>query len=160
MCAKIFCRVLVMVVGGITLTAVAGTNSVPQFTRLLIFPEPHLRAEFEEPSLSRKNFQQHEMNSSSSPAEIRSAHLETQHSDSFILVSRGDRDFQQYQHFDIIEPVREPDDRLSRCLDSIFRPEEFHVGKTIVSCSILTAIKRKDPLCLLNVNPYFLKISW
>jgi hypothetical protein len=149
-----------MVVGGIALTAVAGTNSVPQFTRLFTLPEPNLRAEFEEWSLSRKNLQQRETISSSSSAEISSAHLETQHSDSFILAARGDRDFQQYQHFHIIEPVRAPDDRLSRCLDSIFRPEEFHVGKTIVSCSILTAIERKDPLCLLNVNPYFLKISW
>jgi hypothetical protein len=149
-----------MVVGGIALTAVAGTNSVPQFTRLFILPEAHLRSEFEELSLSRKNLQDHEINSSSSPAETRSAHLETKPVDSYILVARGDRDFQQYRHFDIIEPVHEPDDRLSRCLDSIFRPEEFHVGKTIVSCSILTAIKRKDPLCLLNVNPYFLKISW
>ena len=34
------------------------------------------------------------------------------------------------------------------------------VGKTTVSCSILTAIKRKNPLCLINVNPYFLKVSW
>ncbi len=34
----------------------------------------------------------------------------------------------------------------------------FHIGKTEWSCSILTAIKRRNPLCLLN--PIVLNISW
>jgi len=47
---------------------------------------------------------------------------------------------------------------LDRVVDNIFNPEVFRMGKTSVSCSILTAIKRKNPLCL--ANPIFLNISW
>ena len=159
MCSKVFCRALVMVVGLMTLTALAETNSIPQFASLFMLPEPHLRAEFTELSSSRPNLQQRGANPGSSPAEMSSAHMEPQHSDSFILTTdRGDRDFQQYRHFDIITPVHESNDRVTRCFDHVFRPEEFHLGKTTVSCSILTAIKRKNPLCL--INPIFLNVSW
>jgi hypothetical protein len=164
MCAKIFCRALGMVVGWMALTAVAETNSIPKFTQLFIFPEPHLRAEFAKLSSSRIDLQQREANSGSSPTEISPAHLETQHSDSLILTGRGDRDVQRYylrqRDFGFIPPAHVSNDPLTRACDSVFRPEEFHVGKTTVSCSILTAIKRKNPLCLINVNPYFLKVSW
>jgi len=47
---------------------------------------------------------------------------------------------------------------LDRGIDNIFDPEVFRLGKTTVSCSIFTAIKRKTPLCL--ANPIFLNISW
>jgi len=47
---------------------------------------------------------------------------------------------------------------LDRSLDNIFNPEVFRLGKTSVSCSVFTAIKRKNPLCL--ANPVFLNISW
>jgi len=47
---------------------------------------------------------------------------------------------------------------LDPSLDNIFNPEVFRLGKTSVSCSIFTAIKRKNPLCL--ANPIFLNISW
>lgn len=43
-------------------------------------------------------------------------------------------------------------------LDQVFRPEEFHVGKYAVSSSITTAIKRKNPLCLLN--PIVFQAAW
>jgi len=42
--------------------------------------------------------------------------------------------------------------------DGIFRPEVVHLGKTSVSCSLLTALKRKNPLCLLN--PIVFQLSW
>jgi len=48
-------------------------------------------------------------------------------------------------------------ERLS-FVQSIFTPEVVHIGKVPVSCTIVTAIKRKNPLCLLN--PYFIQISW
>jgi hypothetical protein len=47
---------------------------------------------------------------------------------------------------------------VTRCVDAVFRPEVVHIGKTAFSCSIITAIVRKDPLCLLN--PIFLNLSW
>ena len=47
---------------------------------------------------------------------------------------------------------------LDRFIDNTFSPEVFRVGKVEVSCSLLTAIKRKNPLCL--ANPWFLNITW
>jgi hypothetical protein len=50
------------------------------------------------------------------------------------------------------------DHGVNRFMDQVFRPEEFHVGKYSVSSSITTAIKRKNPLCLLN--PIVFQVSW
>jgi hypothetical protein len=47
---------------------------------------------------------------------------------------------------------------VTKCVDAVFRPEVVHIGKTALSCSIITAIKRKNPLCLLN--PMVLNLSW
>jgi len=58
----------------------------------------------------------------------------------------------------LTKPEPPSDNRLVRFAESTFRPEVFKVGKTSVSCSIVTAIKRKNPLCLLN--PFVLSISW
>ena len=57
-------------------------------------------------------------------------------------------------------PAEEPvfDHGVNRFFDQVFRPEEFHVGKHSVSSSITTAIKRKNPLCLLN--PIVFQVSW
>jgi hypothetical protein len=52
-------------------------------------------------------------------------------------------------------PFNNPIDRF---VDNVFRPEVFQVGKLPASCSIWTAVKRKNPLCLLN--PEFFQISW
>ena len=58
-----------------------------------------------------------------------------------------------------VERVSRDDDSLFvRGLNNVFEPEGFHVGKTTVSCSLATAIKRKNPLCLLN--PIFFNVSW
>jgi hypothetical protein len=55
-------------------------------------------------------------------------------------------------------PGRPPDGLFERALDSTFRPEVIHMGKTTFSCTLITAIKRKNPLCLLN--PIFLQLTW
>jgi len=47
---------------------------------------------------------------------------------------------------------------VTKCVEAVFRPEVAHIGKTALSCSIITAIKRKNPLCLLN--PMVLNLSW
>ena len=47
---------------------------------------------------------------------------------------------------------------LKHPVDAIFEPEAVRLGKVGFSCSILTAIKRRNPLCLLN--PEFLRFSW
>jgi hypothetical protein len=50
------------------------------------------------------------------------------------------------------------DSLIERSIDSTFRPELLHVGKTTMSCSLITAFKRKNPFCLLN--PCFFQLSW
>jgi len=37
-------------------------------------------------------------------------------------------------------------------------PQPIQFRKVSVSCSIITAIKRKNPLCL--INPIFLDVRW
>jgi len=50
------------------------------------------------------------------------------------------------------------DNGLDKFVDDVFRPEVFHIGKLPATCSIWAAIKRKNPLCLLN--PLFFQMSW
>jgi len=47
---------------------------------------------------------------------------------------------------------------IDRYVNNIFEPEVIHLGKVGVSSSIITAIKRKNPLCL--INPIFFNLSW
>jgi hypothetical protein len=50
------------------------------------------------------------------------------------------------------------DNRFLRAMDSVFRPEVVKIGGVEMSCSIITAVKRKNPLCLLN--PMVIGIAW
>ncbi len=43
-------------------------------------------------------------------------------------------------------------------LEDTFSPEVITIRRTKVSCSLVTAIKRKNPFCLLN--PVFLYVTW
>jgi hypothetical protein len=43
-----------------------------------------------------------------------------------------------------------PQNGLVRFVDGVFTPEVFQVGKASVSSPFATAIKRKNPLCLLS----------
>ena len=53
----------------------------------------------------------------------------------------------------------EPETPLEHFLDRSFSPEVIHIGRhATASCTLYTAIVRKNPLCLLN--PMFLFISW
>ena len=54
------------------------------------------------------------------------------------------------------EPVY--DSEIDRAVAAAFRPEIIHVGHAQFSCSIITAIARKNPFCLLD--PSFLGISF
>ena len=55
-------------------------------------------------------------------------------------------------HFCLTRP--EPRSKI----EAIFEPEVVSFGKAKLTCSLLTAIKRKNPLCL--INPIFLQLSW
>jgi len=58
----------------------------------------------------------------------------------------------------LTRPELPSEDRLDRLVNTIFVPESIQFGKASVSCSIITAIKRKNPLCL--INPIFLDVRW
>lgn len=60
--------------------------------------------------------------------------------------------------FYLTEPEPISNDPIVRIVDNIFTPEIVHIGKTPVTCSVVTAIKRKNPFCLLN--PIFFQASW
>jgi len=58
----------------------------------------------------------------------------------------------------LTRPELPSEDRLDRLVNTIFVPETIQFRKASVSCSIITAIKRRNPLCL--INPIFLDIRW
>ena len=55
-------------------------------------------------------------------------------------------------------PPSKLDGLISKVVGGIFVPTPIRIGKTTVCCSVVTAIKRKNPLCLLN--PVVLNVSW
>jgi hypothetical protein len=158
MYTETICRTFIMVIVAMAfgVAAAAETNGTPNCNRLFVLPETHLRVEFEKES--RTALALREANSSALTKK-KTVQSEARHADTFIVATDlRAGEFQQYQRFTIIPPVHESDDGLTQCFDAVFRPEEYHVGKTMFSCSILTAINRKNPLCLLN--PEFLHWSW
>jgi len=58
----------------------------------------------------------------------------------------------------LTRPALPSEDRLDALVNTIFVPESIKFRKVSVSCSIVTAIKRKNLLPLLN--PIFLDIRW
>lgn len=50
------------------------------------------------------------------------------------------------------------DNKFVRAMDAIFAPEVIQIGGTSIAFSPYTAIKRKNPLCLLNPVP--IAVSW
>jgi hypothetical protein len=130
--------------------------------QLYCVPEAHLRIADAEPQHPILPVQSQET-SLSSGREEKSARFARQFPEPMSLnMDPNDRDFQLHRRlkddFDSIRQKQSPDDGFARCVDSLFRPEVLHIGKTYISCSLLTAIKRKNPLCL--INPIFLTISW
>jgi hypothetical protein len=55
-------------------------------------------------------------------------------------------------------PRLQSENLIDRAVRSVFEPEAIRWGKTSVSCSLYTAIKRRNPFCL--INPIFINISW
>jgi hypothetical protein len=50
------------------------------------------------------------------------------------------------------------DSPLDHAMEAISRPEIIRIGHTELSCSLITAIAHKNPLCLLN--PFFFNLSF
>ena len=80
-----------------------------------------------------------------------------------LSLSTFERSFEQqiYERLDragyFDRPELRSDSLLAR-VGEAFEPEPIHVGKTTVTCSVWTAIKKKNPLALLN--PIVLNVSW
>ena len=142
-----FCRTLVMAGVGAALSVVAQTNSSPDYARWFVTRKPQLLMEFPDPPASTPSLQQGEDSLSSLPTDADSRRQD------FQVFYREHRDF------DLVRRTDVPGTPLTRALSSIFEPEVFHLGRTAkVSCSLLTAINRKNPLCLLN--HIILQVSW
>jgi hypothetical protein len=58
----------------------------------------------------------------------------------------------------LTRPEPRSENLFVRSMDAVFRPEVVRVGGFSVSCSVITAIKRKNPLCL--INPLVVHVSW
>ena len=159
----VFCRALVMVGVGMATTAMAETNSSVDHVRFFSIPPVRLRTVDTERPAPGTGLQPGETGLHSRPLEPGSADVKVQPSHALTsVVQNDDPDFRLpyggHYDFDLIRPARVSADPVTRVLNSVFRPEEFRVGRTMVSCSIVTAIKRKNPLCLLN--PLVLSVSW
>lgn len=129
----------------IVFSAAAETNSPPDLHRLFDVPSAQMREQF--------------ATVQSMPVQVSATHSEAP--PAVVLVATVDTESEHFQRIPHIEMLRHdevPESWPVRSLDSVFRPEEFRVGKTSVSCSITTAIKRRNPLCLLN--PIVLNVSW
>ena len=157
-------RVMVMGIAGMALAAVAETNSIPQYARCFILPKPRLRTGPAEPPAPGPAPGNGQAILTVSVTEMRPADLKTQQTDRFALsAERGSGEAERYYlrqpNFGFIPPARASEDPVVRATEAIFRPEDFRIGRTTTfSCTILTAIKRRDPLCLLN--RHFLIITW
>jgi hypothetical protein len=133
--AGVFREVLALAGVTMALTVAAQTN-VPDYSRWFVLPKAQLRTGPADPPAP-----------ASSPGEAEYSLQD------FQAYHRGQQDFQ------FIRRVEVPRDPVVRAIDSIFQPEVFHVGRTTtVSCSIFTAIKRRNPLCLLN--PCFFEMTF
>jgi hypothetical protein len=55
-------------------------------------------------------------------------------------------------------PLARSDNLIDRTIDTIFVPEPIKLGKMTLSCSVYNAVKRRNPLCL--INPIFFNLSW
>ena len=61
--------------------------------------------------------------------------------------------------FYLTPPVEPPPaSPFGRAFAVIGEPEIVHLGSKPVACSLVTAVKRKNPLCLLNAT--FFKMTW
>jgi hypothetical protein len=146
-------------IAGTSFISVAQTNSTLANMQWFAVSAPQLRTESAAPANPAAQAQK--VRAAASPITSGSTESQAPLASSFsISVSREDIDlYRAYQNFGLIQPVLVSRDPLSRGLEAIFRPDEFHLGRRVTfSCSLATAIKRKDPLCLLN--PTFLNLSW
>ena len=160
----VFCGALLTALAGAVLNSAAQTNATGQSARWFILPAPQLRDFSPAHPIPSAKIEAPATTPVVHHLETKSPESESNPSDSAVLTSviaiPDIQSFGSAKNFnlDSIRRVEVHLDPLSRSFDSILRPEYFHLGKTTASCSIWNAIKRKNPLCLLNQT--FLHLSW
>jgi hypothetical protein len=65
---------------------------------------------------------------------------------------------EESREFCLTQSQQPSDSAFVRAVDSLLQPEVITLGKTHVRCSIIKAIKRKNPLCLIDATVF--KLSW
>ncbi len=112
----------------------------------------HLRAELklDSPAPSPPSpFPAHALDTNTGPREVSASTGDTDAAASLQSYNvRGDR-FYLAPSF---EPV--PETPVGRAVAAIGEPEVFQLGNKRMECSLLTAVKRRNPLCLLNATVF------
>jgi len=159
-------KLAMLLVCSAVLNTAAQTNTLPIQTNWLAAPQITLRAL----PLPEEKLVKTELGDTNHPLVLNVQSLEAAATEPARLslseslsLSAEPTDF-QLQVYDRLDKlgyftkVIPSDSAFERAIDSTFRPEWFHYRKVAVSCSVATAIKRKNPFCL--INPYVLQISW
>jgi hypothetical protein len=156
--------IVVAVVALAALRASAQTNSTTDPLQWLAVPEPHRQTIGANISTPEAKNKWDEVTLHLPPAKATTADTAFQNTGlSASMASQNDEQFRQFilRHpgYGFVRTPREPDDRISRAFNAVFKPEPIRLGRNATfSCTIWTAIKRKNPLCLLN--PIVISASW
>ncbi len=129
----------------------------------LVVPAPQLGAGTTTPSLLAQSPQDTDLLSGLESVQS-TAHssIVSPESDTYLLSAASGDDFYRYYvnhgNSGLVLPAPKRD-LLTRSVDAVCRPTEFHLGCTFtVNCSALSAIQHKDPVRLLD--PLSINISW
>lgn len=132
-------------------------------SRLYDVPPPPLRMlsaklELQSPAAALENARLEVQSKSAEPEKITPAFanvatLSERDQEEFLQLFHRLDDFGYFNR-----PSVDSDSPVVHWAKGTFEPEILHLGKTTLTCSLLTAIKHRNPLCL--INPYFLTFSW
>lgn len=168
--ATVFIQPLVLLAAGMTFTLGAQTNSPPPTpppAPLFNLPAPALRTTTATAAVTTTATTAAPKPAPPPAEKIKPAPAapppaDPQPSVAFVSRSYGTWDFEHarswHGRYEIEAPIHLPDDLFSRSVNAVFVPEFIHVGHTAVACSVWTAIKRRNPFCL--INPIPLNVSW
>ncbi len=150
------------------LQAAAQTNATSAAGQWLVMPKLELRALTANPEETPLHFEHKPVKAPEQPAALKPGKSATEPSQTPSILARetslsaGDFEADLYRRLERNGYMSSPEPKSSnpfvRSMDAVFRPEVVQAGKKSVSCSIITAIKRKNPFCLLNPVPIY--ISW
>ena len=165
---RLICLLVVCGAGNL----LAQTNSASMLCQLFSTPQPQLRSlnrEMSRPELAVTNDRHRLQLGSAASEDFLPGTTNSNGGNSFEVMSANDSPTgfsafsrQMYERLDregyFTRPELPTENRLERFARWTFEPEVFHFRKVSVTCSLLTAIKRKNPFCL--ISPIFLNVTW